>query len=77
MCQTRFSLELAGDRPDVLHRVLGTCRARGGDVLAVEFTRGDRHRPSRLDVSVDIDPRRRALLRDRLRGLVDVRDVTL
>ena len=75
MCQTRFSLDVAGDRPDVLHRVLCTCRARGGDVLAVSFARGDRHRPSRLELSVDIDPRRRTLLRDRLSGLVDVHDV--
>lgn len=75
MLPTHLSLDVTGDRPDVLHRVLVLCRQRGGEVLACRFARGDRHRPSQLELSIAIDPRRRALLSARLQSLVDVREV--
>lgn len=75
MLPTHLSLEVTGDRPDVLHRVLGVCRQRGGEVLSCRFARGNRHRPSQLELQIAIDPRRRTLLAKRLMGLVDVQQV--
>ena len=70
----RYELTTTGGG-DVLMRVIGLIRRRCGEVVALDFRRGDRHRPPTLDVVVAIDPRLAATLAPRLAGLVEVVEV--
>lgn len=57
---------------EVLMRVIGLVRSRCGEIMALDFRRGDRHRPPVLDISVAIDRRHGPTLAHRLAGLIDV-----
>ncbi|MEA2197891.1 MAG: hypothetical protein QOJ25_1942 [Solirubrobacteraceae bacterium] len=63
------------DGGDVLMRVIGLVRRRCGEVVALEFRRGDRHRPPVLEIAVAIDRRQGSSLAARLAALIDVLDV--
>jgi acetolactate synthase regulatory subunit len=65
-----FSLELT-EAPDVLPRVLALCHRKQSTVLALRYEAGDRHRPGRLELTVQCG-RRAPELRRRLGELVDV-----
>lgn len=67
----RFSL-LTTEAPDALVRVLCLLRRRGCIVVSVSFLRGDRHRPTRLDIAIRTDSRVAHRLRPWLLQLVDV-----
>jgi acetolactate synthase regulatory subunit len=67
----RYELSTTGDS-DVLMRVLGLVRRRCGEVVALDFRRGDRHRPPVLELSVAIDCRHGPTLAPRLAALIDV-----
>jgi acetolactate synthase regulatory subunit len=65
---------VVSDRPDVPQRVLATCCRRQGTVVALTFTRrGDG--TALLKLTVEVEPRLRRALIDRIAGLVDVREV--
>ena len=65
---------VVSDRPDVTQRVLATCCRRQGTVVALTFTRrGDD--TALLKLTVEVEPRLRRALIDRIAGLVDVREV--
>ena len=65
---------VVSDRPDVAQRVLATCCRRQGTVIALTFTRrGDD--TALLKLTVEVEPRLRRALIDRIAGLVDVREV--
>ena len=65
---------VVSDRPDVPQRVLATCCRRQGTVVALTFTRrGDD--TALLKLTVEVEPRLRRALIDRIAGLVDVREV--
>jgi acetolactate synthase regulatory subunit len=65
---------VVSDRPDVPQRVLATCCRRQGTVVALTFTRrGDG--TALLKLTVEVEPRLRRLLIERIAGLVDVREV--
>ena len=57
---------------EVLMRVIGLVRSRCGEIMALDFSRGDRHRPPVLEVTVAIDRRHGPTLAHRLAGLIDV-----
>lgn len=60
---------------EVLLRVIGLVRRRCGEVVALDFRRGDRHRPPVLALAVAIDRQQGSTLALRLAGLVDVTGV--
>ena len=61
------------NRPDVTQRVMATCCRRQGTVVALVLDRaGD---TAELELAVEIEPRLRRGLIDRISGLVDVREV--
>jgi acetolactate synthase regulatory subunit len=65
---------VVSDRPDVPQRVLATCCRRRGTVVALTFTRrGDD--TALLKLTVEVEPRLRRGLIDRIAALVDVREV--
>jgi acetolactate synthase regulatory subunit len=67
---THYTLDV-DERPDVLPRVVATVRRRGGEIVALSYSSGDRHRPWTIELAV-----RAGRPLDRwLAGLVDVRDV--
>jgi hypothetical protein len=70
----RYELSTTGGS-DVLMRVIGLVRRRCGEVVAVEFRRGDRHRPPVLELAVAIDGPHGRALAARLAALIDVLDV--
>jgi acetolactate synthase regulatory subunit len=63
------------DRPDVPHRVMATCCRRQGTVVALAYERGGPHGTAELDLAVDVEPRLRRGLIDRIAALVDVLEV--
>lgn len=63
------------DRDDIPARVTATCARRCGVVVALTFARGRPGDTAELELSVEVDPRHRALLLGRLAALVDVHDV--
>jgi acetolactate synthase regulatory subunit len=67
----RYELRTTGNT-EVLMRVVGLIRRRCGEVVALEFRGGDRHRPPVLEVAVAIDRDRGSTLALRLAGLIDV-----
>jgi len=67
----RYELSTTGGS-EVLMRVLGLVRRRCGEVVTLDFHRGDRHRPSVLEIAVAIDARQGSTLALRLAGLIDV-----
>jgi len=67
-----YALDVA-DRPDVLPRVVSTVRRRGGEIVALSYACGDRHRPGALQLTV----RAERSLAPWLEGLVDVREVRI
>ena len=65
---------LVTDRRDVPQRVLATCCRRQGAVVALTFSRrGDG--TAELELAVEVEPRLRRSLIDRIAGLVDVLEV--
>jgi acetolactate synthase regulatory subunit len=66
---------VVADRPDVPQRVMATCCRRQGAVLALTFERGGPDGTAELDLTVDVEPRLRRGLIDRIAGLVDVQEV--
>ena len=65
-----YSLDVH-DRPDVLPRVVATVRRRGGEIVALSYASGDRHRPGSLELVV----RAERPLSTWLEALIDVRAV--
>jgi acetolactate synthase regulatory subunit len=66
---------VVSDRSDVPQRVLATCCRRQGAVLALAFERGGPDGTASLELTVDVEPRLRRGLIERIAGLVDVREV--
>jgi hypothetical protein len=65
---------VVSDRADVTQRVVATCCRRQGTVVALTFLRrGDD--TALLKLAVEVEPRLRRGLVDRIAGLVDVREV--
>jgi acetolactate synthase regulatory subunit len=67
----RYELSTTGGS-EALMRVIGLIRRRGGEIVALDFDRGDRHRPTVLKVTIAIDRRHESTLLHRLAGLIDV-----
>jgi acetolactate synthase regulatory subunit len=65
---------LVTDRNDVPQRVLSTCCRRQGTVVALALTRG-LDGTAELELAVEVEPRLRRGLIDRIAGLVDVLEV--
>ena len=61
-----------GPAEDVLTRVLLVCRRRRAEILQASWTRGDLHRPGRIDLVLAEPADRVARYLD---ALVDVREV--
>jgi acetolactate synthase small subunit len=75
MSQThRFQLTVGEDR-SVLERVVSACRSRQCTILSLQFSKGDRHRPGQLLLTLEGDPKHARLAAERLERLVDVLDV--
>jgi acetolactate synthase small subunit len=70
----RFSL-LVDDRPETLLRVTGLCLRRRADVVALHYGRSRHPGWARLDLELRVDERHGRGLAERLRALVEVRDV--
>ena len=66
---------LVSDRPEVPARVMATCARRRGAVVALAFTRGGPDGAAELELAVEVEPRHRRLLIERIAALVDVREV--
>jgi acetolactate synthase regulatory subunit len=66
---------VVSDRPDVPQRVMATCCRRQGAVVALTFERGGPDGTADLDLTVDVAPRLRRGLVERIAGLVDVLEV--
>jgi acetolactate synthase regulatory subunit len=66
---------VVSDRPDVPQRVMATCCRRQGAVLALAFERGGPDGTAELELTVDVEPRLRRGLVDRIAALVDVLEV--
>ena len=69
----RFRLRTT-EAPDALPRVLTLLRRRGCDLVRVDYTRADRHRPGHLQIMVEARGRPHRL-QAWLLALVDVLDV--
>jgi acetolactate synthase regulatory subunit len=69
----RFRLRTT-DTPDALPRVLSLLRRRGCNLVRVDYTRSDRHRPGRLQIVVEARGRPHRL-QAWLLELVDVLEV--
>jgi hypothetical protein len=65
---------LVTDRNDVPQRVMATCCRRQGTVVALTLTRGY-DGTAELELAVEVEPRLRRGLIDRIAGLVDVLQV--
>jgi acetolactate synthase regulatory subunit len=65
---------LVSDRADVPQRVMATCCRRRGAVVALTLTR-HHDGTAELELAVEIEPRLRRGLIDRIAGLVDVLEV--
>lgn len=63
------------DRPDVPQRVMATCCRRQGAVVALAFERGGPDGTAELELAVEVEPRLRRGLIDRIAALVDVREL--
>ena len=63
------------DRPDVPQRVMATCCRRQGTVVALVFERGYTGGTAELELAVEVEPRLRRGLIERIAGLVDVLEV--
>ncbi len=66
---------VVSDRYDVPQRVVATCCRRRGAVLALTFDRGGPDGTATLDLTVDVEPRLRRGVIDRIAALVDVLEV--
>jgi hypothetical protein len=66
---------VVADRFDVPQRVMATCCRRQGAVLHLAFERGGPDGTAALELGVEIEPRLRRGLIDRIAGLVDVLEV--
>jgi|RhiMetStandDraft_4_1073278.scaffolds.fasta_scaffold130566_2 hypothetical protein len=65
---------LVTDRNDVPQRVMATCCRRQGTIVALALTRGY-DGTAELELAVEVEPRLRRGLIDRIAGLVDVLEV--
>ena len=72
LCTLRL---VVADRPDVPQRVMATCCRRQGAVVALAFERGLPGGTGELELAVEIEPRLRRGLIERISGLVDVLEV--
>ena len=66
---------VVSDRPDVPQRVMATCCRRQGTVVALVFSRGGLDGTAELELAVEVEPRLRRGLIERISGLVDVLEV--
>lgn len=71
----QFELDVI-DRSDVLARLLMLCHRRRCRVTAVAYAAGDRHRPARLLLSLEAQPRQMRRIGEWLLAPVDVIRVT-
>jgi acetolactate synthase regulatory subunit len=71
LCQLTL---VVSDKPDVTQRVMATCCRRQGTVVALVLTRGSGE-TAELELAVEVEPRLRRGLIERIAGLVDVREV--
>ena len=60
------------DAPAVVDRVLQASRSRQCTIVALSFHTGDRHRPGRVELTLDAPARAVDLAVQRLQKLVDV-----
>jgi acetolactate synthase regulatory subunit len=60
------------DSPAAVERILSTCRSRQCAIVSLHFTAGDRHRPGRVELTLDGPPRMVRLATGRLARLLDV-----
>ena len=65
---------LVNDRNDVPQRVMSTCCRRQGTVVALTLSRGY-DGTAELELAVEVEPRLRRTLIDRIAALVDVLEV--
>jgi hypothetical protein len=63
------------DRPDVPQRIMATCCRRQGAVVALAFERCGPDGTAALELAVEVEPRLRRGLIDRIAALVDVLEV--
>jgi acetolactate synthase regulatory subunit len=70
----RLSVRLDSN-PDALRRLLGTCRRRGLDVLALDYVRDDAGKVSRAELLVEGDGFALRFAARWLEQLVDVRSI--
>jgi hypothetical protein len=66
---------VVSDRLDVPQRVMATCCRRQAVVIGLAFERGGPHGTAELELAVEVEPRLRQGLIDRIAGLVDVLEV--
>lgn len=66
---------VVSDRYDVPQRVMATCCRRRGAVIALTFDRGGADGTATLALTVDVEPRLRRGLIQRIAALVDVLEV--
>lgn len=70
---TRHHVDLTvRDAPGVLDRVLQSCRSRQCTVVSLSYHAGDRHRPGRVELTLEAPARAADLTVQRLRKLLDV-----
>lgn len=60
------------DAPGVLERAVGAARSRRCAIVALHFHAGDRHRPARIEMTLDGEQRAVNLAAARLQKLYDV-----
>ena len=63
------------DAPGVLERVVGAVRSRQCQIVALQFHAGDRHRPGRVEITLDAPTRAVNLAAARLQKLQDVQQL--
>jgi acetolactate synthase regulatory subunit len=67
-----YDVDLVGDDPEALVRVLATLRRRRCRITSVSFTEGDRHRPHQLVLGIEAPPAHAHVVTSWIERLVDV-----
>ena len=68
----RYEIDLVGDDPDALVRILTTLRRRRCRITSVLFSAADRHRPHRLELGLEAPPAHAHVVTAWIERLVDV-----
>ena len=71
MFEHRFTIDIT-EQPDVIHRILTTCRRRNCQVVALAFVAGDRHRRGQLTLTLRASHWHGDRIASWLAGLIDV-----